>query len=435
MALPTQPYKGARDFYPEDERLQKYLFGVMRSVVERFGYEEYNAPLLEPLELYIAKTGDEIVNEQTYAFEDRGGRQIVIRPEMTPTVSRMVAASRQELAYPLRWYSIPNLWRYERPQHGRLREHWQLNVDLFGIKGLGAEIELIQLADALMKAYGATHEMFSIKVNNRELMNFILADYLGLTSVQQQLISKLIDRKNKMEPAQFTAEVDAVFAPGQRSLGASEKLIELLKVKNLVDLPPRLKSHQSVKELEQLLAELQNSQIYNAVFDITLMRGFDYYTGIVFEIFDTDPQNSRALFGGGRYDGLVGLFGVDPLPTVGFGMGDVMLQEFLKSHDLIPKLTTETEVYVVLIGDVYSSAQKVIAELREMGLNVAVDLSGNKPAKQLKTAVKKGVHYAIFIGDDELESEQYMLKNLSTGKEERHSVQRIVSVVKDFRSS
>ncbi len=165
------------------------------------------------------------------------------------------------------------------------------------------------------------------------------------------------------------------------------------------------------------------------------MRGFDYYTGIVFEIFDTDPQNSRALFGGGRYDGLVGLFGVDPLPTVGFGMGDVMLQEFLKSHDLIPKLTTETEVYVVLIGDVYSSAQKVIAELREMGLNVAVDLSGNKPAKQLKTAVKKGVHYAIFIGDDELESEQYMLKNLSTGKEERHSVQRIVSVVKDFRSS
>ncbi|HUC87842.1 MAG TPA: ATP phosphoribosyltransferase regulatory subunit, partial [Candidatus Binatia bacterium] len=182
MALSTQPYKGARDFYPEDKRLQKYLFGVMRSVVERFGYEEYDAPILEPIDIYIAKTGDEIVNEQTYAFTDRGGRQVVIRPEMTPTVSRMVAGKRQELSYPLRWYSIPNLWRYERPQHGRLREHWQLNVDLFGVENLNAELEMVQLADALLRAYGATHEMFTIKLNSRKLMNFILADYIGLTT-------------------------------------------------------------------------------------------------------------------------------------------------------------------------------------------------------------------------------------------------------------
>src|SRR3954471_4426464 len=147
MALSTQPYKGARDFYPEDKRLQKYMFSRLRQVAERFGYEEYDAPVLEPLEIYKAKTGDEIVNEQTYAFEDRGGRKVAIRPEMTPTVSRMVAGRRQELGYPLRWYSIPNLWRYERPQKGRLREHWQLNVDIFGVEEPYAELEIIMLAD------------------------------------------------------------------------------------------------------------------------------------------------------------------------------------------------------------------------------------------------------------------------------------------------
>src|ERR1700761_5420988 len=149
MALSKQPYKGARDFYPADKRLQKYLFSVWREVCERFGYEEYDAPILEPLEMYLAKTGEEIVNEQTYVFEDRGGRKVVIRPEMTPTVSRMVAAKRQELAYPVRLYSIPNLWRYERPQRGRLREHWQLNVDIFGVADNGAEQEVISLVDTM----------------------------------------------------------------------------------------------------------------------------------------------------------------------------------------------------------------------------------------------------------------------------------------------
>src|SRR6266702_3073596 len=161
MSLSTQPYKGARDFYPEDKRLQKYMFRIMRESVERMGYEEYDAPILESLDLYLAKTGEEIVNEQTYAFEDRGGRQVALRPEMTPTVSRMVAARRQELAYPLRWYSIPNLWRYERPQRGRLREHWQLNVDIFGVAGIEADHEIILVADQILRSFGAKSEMYT----------------------------------------------------------------------------------------------------------------------------------------------------------------------------------------------------------------------------------------------------------------------------------
>jgi len=409
------------------------MFGTMRKVVERFGYEEYDAPILEPIEMYLAKSGEEIVHEQTYVFEDRGGRAVTIRPEMTPTVSRMVAAKRQELAYPLRWYSIPNLWRYERPQRGRLREHWQLNVDVFGIGDQTAEAEAIQVADAILKQFGATHDMYSIKLNSRKLVDFILHGYLGLNETQAHTIVKLIDRMHKIPVETFAAEADAIFTPTQRDEGASNKLLGLLKIKQIDHLPEVIRNHHSISELKQLMETLKDARIDNAVFDITLMRGFDYYTDIVFEVFDKHPENNRSMFGGGRYDGLVGLFGVEPVPTVGFGMGDVTLQNFLEAHDLLPKLRPETDVYVVLIGDVYKDAQRIIQELRNMGANVAVDSTGRKPDKQIKTAVKKGIHYAMFIGEKEIKDELYVVRNLKTGTEERHSASRIVSIVKDWR--
>jgi histidyl-tRNA synthetase len=433
MALPTQPYKGARDFYPEDKRLQKYLFQVMRSVVERYGYEEYDAPLIEPLELYQAKTGEEIVNEQTYSFTDRGNRQVAIRPEMTPTVSRMVAARRQELAYPLRWYSIPNLWRYERPQRGRLREHWQLNVDLFGVDNMHAEQEIIQIADDIMQTYGAKRSQYNIRLNSRKLTDSFLLDYLQLDQVQANTLRRLIDRVEKITHAEFTAQADAILTPSQREAGIGEHLVEIIKVEDLQELPEKLYKHPSVQEVKQLIELLHTSNIKNVIFDFTLMRGFDYYTDIVFEIFDTHPDNNRSLFGGGRYDGLISLFGVEPLPTVGFGMGDVSLANFLETHDLVPTLTTETDAYVVLIGDVYEYALPMLADLRQMDVNLAVDTSGRKPANQLKMAVKKGIPYAIFVGEKELADEHYTLKNLITGKEERHGLQRIVTIIKDYR--
>jgi histidyl-tRNA synthetase len=433
MALSTQPYKGARDFFPEDKRLQKYMFSTIRKVVERYGYEEYDAPILEPLEMYLAKSGEEIVNEQTYTFEDRGGRRVAIRPEMTPTVSRMVANKRQELAYPLRWYSIPNLWRYERPQRGRLREHWQLNVDIFGLDDMKAEMELIQVADSILKDFGATHDMYTIKVNSRKLMDFIMKDYLKLSEVQMHMVSKLIDRMHKMPPETFDAEAEAIFTPSQRDAGAFNKLVGLLKIKQIHHLPEVIRESEPAKELKQLIEMLRDARVPNVVFDITVMRGFDYYTGIVFEMFDNHPDNNRAMMGGGRYDGLVGLFGVEPVPTVGFGWGDVTLQNFLETHDLLPNLRPDADVYVVLIGDIYGKAQKVINELRSMGANVAVDLTDRKPDKQIKTAVKKGIHYAMFIGEKELRDELYEIKNLQTGAEERHSASRIVSIVTDYR--
>lgn len=409
------------------------MFTVLRGAVESFGYEEYDAPIVEPIELYLAKTGEEIVNEQTYVFEDRGGRRVAIRPEMTPTVSRMVAAKRQELAYPLRWYSIPNLWRYERPQRGRLREHWQLNVDLFGVEGIEAEYEIILIADTIMKRFGARRDMYNIRLNSRKFMDFVLFEHLKLDDVQAYSMSKLIDRMHKIELSDFLMQADAICSESQREAQAVEKLMAVLQTKQLEHLPEALRVHSTIQSLQTLMQLLRDANVTNVIFDPTVMRGFDYYTDIVFEMFDTHPENNRSMMGGGRYDGLVGLFGVEPVPTIGFGWGDITLANFLELHDLKPQLQPETDLYVMLIGDIFAKAQRTIANFREMGLNVAVDVSGRKPSAQIKSAAKSGVHYLLTIGEQELKEEQYPLKNLLTGVEERHSAPRIVSIIKDYR--
>lgn len=433
MSLSTAPYKGARDFYPEDKRIQKYMFGVMRDVVEKFGYEEYDAPILEPTDLYLVKGNEEIIQEQTYTFMDRGERSVTIRTEMTPSVSRMVAGRRQELAYPVRWYSIPNLWRYERMQRGRLREFWQLNVDIFGAPGLEAEHEIILVADGIMKAYGAKKSMYTINLNSRKFMDVVLLDYAGLDEVQAQMLARLIDKIHKIDRTDFVTQVDAILSPSQRENGLAERIDSLMDVKKLTDLPEELQKHPSCQDLARLLDLLGESGVDNAKFDITIMRGFDYYSDIVFEVFDTDPDNNRAMFGGGRYDGLVAQFGVEPVPTVGFGMGDVTLLNFLISHDLLPDQRPEVDAYVVLVGDVYEEAIALFAELRDMGTKIAVDISGRKPDKQIKSAAKRGITYALFVGEQELEEKRYKLRNLQTGEEEIHSAERIVSIIKDHR--
>lgn len=431
MAFSTLPYKGARDFYPEDKRLQKYLFAKMRQTAELFGYEEYDASLIEPIDIYLAKTSEEIVSEQTYSFEDRGGRKVTLRPEMTPTVSRMVAAKRQELAYPLRWYSIPNVWRYERPQKGRLREHWQLNVDVFGIEDTSAELEIIQVADRLLKSFGAKPNMYVIKFNSRKLVDEIMFECLGLDVTQAQTLTRLIDRMHKLETTSFKAKADAIFTPTQRDNGSFEVLQNVLLNNSLSKLPEQVKGHDSALELHQLLTDLSEAGVTNVVYDPTLMRGFDYYTDIVFEVFDTDPENNRSMFGGGRYDGLVAQFGAEPIATVGFGAGDVTLANFLQSHNLLPELKTETDLFLIPIGD--ADVRHVTSELREMGVNVALGMTASKLDKQIKTAIKKGIRFALFVGETEIGSEQYKLKDLVTGQDESHSLQRVVSIVKDYR--
>ena len=430
--LTTQPYKGARDYYPEDMRVQNYIFSTWRKVAERYGYEEYTTPLLEPLDLYAAKTGQEIVNDESYLFVDRGNRQVMIRPEMTPSVSRLVAGKRQELAYPVRWYSVANFMRYQRPQRGRSREFWQLNVDIFGIDTIDAEIELITMADQIMKAFGATDKMYTIKINSRSLVNYMMADYLELDVVQSQLMMKLFDRKDKITIAEFRDQAADIFDQPKAQEGL-RKIGNLFAAKSMGDLPKQILESNAIKQVQMLFTLLREHGVKGATFDIGLMRGLDYYTDIVFEVFDTNPENSRSLFGGGRYDGLVGLFGVEPLSAVGFAPGATTMLDFLETHKLLPKLHTNTEVYIIVLGDTQKGAQKLAARLRSENVNVELDITGRKVDKQIKTAVKKGVPFLLFVGQKELDEETYTLKDVSAEKEHKLSFSRLVSTIKDYR--
>ncbi len=313
--ISTESYKGVRDFYPEDMAIQNHIFGVWRDVATESGFVEYGASILESAELYKSKTSEEIVNEQTFSFTDRGGREVVLRPEMTPTLARMVAAKSRSLTFPLRWFSIPNVFRYERPQRGRKREHWQLNCDIVGIAGIEAEIEIIELAYKIMKRFGAVESDFEIQINDRGLFNEIFDEIDGLSDDTRREVIRLVDKQDKIE--NFESELE-------RNMGKekAQKFLELLENKK------------STKNLLELLEKLKERGINNARINTNIARGFDYYTGMVFEVFDTNPENKRSIFGGGRYDNLLEIFGVEPVPTVGFGMGDVTIRDFLETHNL-----------------------------------------------------------------------------------------------------
>ncbi len=434
-SLSSQTYKGARDYYPEDKRIQNYIFDMWRSSAQRFGYEEYGAPLLEPLEVYAAKSGNELANEQTYSFIDRGDRQVAIRPEMTPSISRMVAARRQELAYPARLFSIANFMRYERPQRGREREFWQLNIDIFGIDSIRAEAEIVAYGATMLKNFGATSDMFVIKINDRRVIDVMMREYLGLDEIQSQLMMKLFDRKNKITNEEFRDQAIDIFGESNAPEGLN-KISKLLVAKSFENLPAEFRDSEQMQQLHELFRLLKAAGVANAEFDITLMRGLDYYTGTVFEFFDTDPENNRSLFGGGRYDGLVGLFGAEPISAVGMAPGLTTTELFLTSHKLLPELHSTTELYIITLGEaVIDRAAALANRLREEGVTVELDISNRKIDKQIKTAVKKSIPYMIFVGEDELANEVYPFKDTSSSEEQKLSFERVVTAVKDQRRS
>lgn len=396
--LSTEPYKGVRDFYPEDQAFLNFLFAKTREVVERAGYVEYEASILEPSDLYKAKGADneEMVSEQTYTFTDRGGREVTLRPEMTPTVARMVAGRRRELGFPLRWYSIPNCFRYERPQRGRLREFWQLNVDLFGSHSLAADAETIAVAYGLMMAYGARESDFVIKVGSRQAIND-LARQNNLDEAQTKKFFGLLDRRAKM------SEVD--FDLALKELGVNKSLL----------------SPQNVPEdIAKMIADFAEAGIGNVVYDPGVVRGFAYYTGMVFEVFDTHPDNNRAVMGGGRYDNLTALFDDEPLPGVGFAMGDEAIRLFMKVRGLLPAYTPPTRVYfAVTAPELAVRAQTLAGALRRAGVNVAVDFGERKLGDQIKAAAKHKIPWLVVVGEDELASGVFAVKNMESGAEER----------------
>jgi len=353
----TEPYKGVRDFYPEDMAIQNYIFGVWRKTAESFGYVEYGASILEPTELYKAKSGDELVNEQTYSFRDRGERDVTLRPEMTPTVARMIAAKRKELRFPLRWYSIPNLFRYEKPQRGRLREFFQFNADIFGVESIEADIEIITLSYQIMKNFGLTEKQFRI----------------GL------------------------------------AFGANA----------------------SRNDVDTLIEKLKKIGIHNAAFDESIARGMQYYTGTVFEIYDTNPENPRALFGGGRYDNLLDIFGVEKIPAVGIGSGDAGIRNVLETYNLLPKVESASKIGIVpLDEESIEYAQNLQGMLINAGTNTTFLLPLRKIGDQIKYADKNNIPFVVIIGEEERKTGKFKVKELLTGKETEVTKDTINTILK-----
>ena len=397
--LSTDPYKGVRDFYPADWAKQEAMFARIRETLLKWGYEEYNASPLERAELYEAKTSEEIVNEQTYSFTDRGERRVMLRPEMTPTLARMVANKRRELSFPLRWFSIGNRFRYERPQKGRLREFYQADIDLVGpasqSEGMRneADIEIVRLAAAILKAFGAKEGDFIIRVNSRALLTAACVA-AGLSEEATRAYLRLLDKKSKMAPEAFAAARNAISAKDPLSL-----------------IEP--------KAVEAFVAALKERGVGNVVFDSSITRGFDYYTGMVFEVYDTNPANPRALFGGGRFDKLVALFGGEAIPAVGFALGDVTLADFLETHSIIPSGNGgKPQLYLgtPLVGDI-PAAQAFADTLRKEGGRVFVNLTNRALGGQVKDAVKRAIPLFVAYGADEIANQTVRMKVLATGEE------------------
>jgi len=410
--LSTDSYKGVRDFYPADMAVQQYIFDMWSRTAESFGFERYDASILESSEIYKAKgaENEEMVNEQTYTFTDRGDREVTLRPEMTPTVARMITKKTRELSFPVRWYSIPNLFRYERPQKGRLREHWQLNCDIFGAVDFSADVEIIALAHQTLIDMGATPEMFEIRINDRKLMERMYLA-LGIDKEAIPAITRLNDRKDKIDAQTYRTELKEITGDGL----LVEQVIMMLE---------------NSDEQSDVVIGLQELGITNVVFDKSLARGFDYYTGTIFEIFDVSGENNRALLGGGRYDNLTSMFGGEPVSGIGFGMGDVTMRDFLETHNLLPSSIKNTAANVIIIPQSANenlSSQAIAHQIRQVGLSSSTDIGTQKVGKKISNASDKGANFVIVVGENEVATGNLTVKNLRSGEEQSGQLSELIN--------
>jgi histidyl-tRNA synthetase len=427
----TDSYKGVRDFYPEDVAVQRYIFEVWAQTAESFGFERYDASVLEPADLYKAKgaENEEMVNEQTYTFIDRGDREVTLRPEMTPTVARMVAGKRRELSFPVRWYSIPNLFRYERPQRGRLREHWQLNCDIFGATDYTADVEIIALAYQMLINFGADSKNFVIRINHRRVfVDFLqhVAKEAGMILSEEQCrqIFQIRDRKSKISNDEYITQLEEVIGKEAYPVFAKQ-LHERDNTKEF--------NSEGLDDLEKIGLGLIELGITNIERDSTISRGFNYYTGVVFEIFDVSGENNRAMLGGGRYDNLTEMFGGEAITGIGFGMGDVTMRDFLETHDLLTSNITAPDLMVIPTDPKYNlQSQQIAMEFRnQTDMSATVDISSKKLGKKIGDASDRMVDYIIVVGDDEAESKTFTLKYLNEEKKIMGTIAEIIKKVTD----
>lgn len=406
MPLKIQPVKGTREFYPEQMALRNFINDKVRAASESFGYVEWDAPFIEPIALYAAKSGEELVKKQSFVFTDRGGDEVTLRPELTPSLARMIAAKQGELTFPVRWWSFGPFWRYEQPQKGRAREFFQWNIDLLGADSPEADAELIAVAATFLRSVGLTPERAAIYVNDRRLVNSQL-DALGIPAEKRVDALNLIDRRSKMDADKWDAYA--------LEIGLTQSQLDGLK-SVLADLD----LWKTSPELTRLFAALEALGVKEYVkFDPNIARGLLYYTGVVFEAFDTSGSVRRAILGGGRYDNLLADVGGQPLPATGFAMGDVVIGIVLQENGLVPEFHPSPASVLATVFDDNLRLQSIAlaAELRRAGLNVSVYPEPAKLPKQFKYADKMKMKVAVTIGPDEAAQNQVAVKDLTSGEQ------------------
>jgi len=406
VANKIQSVKGTREFYPEQMFLRNFIYEKVRAASQAFGYQEWDAPFIETIDLYAAKSGEELVKKQSFTFQDRGGDFVTLRPELTPSLARMIAAKQGELTFPLRWWSFGPFWRYEQPQKGRSREFFQWNIDMLGVDSPLVDAELIAVAATFLRSVGLNPQLASIYVNNRQLMESEF-DALGIVPEKRLDVSNLVDRRSKMEPVKWDAYA--------LELGLTQTQVDGLKnVLGNFDL------WKKSDELVRLFAALEALGVKEYVkFDPNIMRGLLYYTGTVFEAFETSGSLKRAILGGGRYDNLLADVGGQPLPAVGFAMGDVVIGIILQENGLLPEFTPSPAPVLVTVFDetMWMKSFELAAQLRNAGLNVMVYPEPVKLQKQFKFADKMKIKIVLTVGPDEAANDQVAVKNLVNGEQ------------------
>ena len=417
---------GFRDFYPEQFAERAFIIGVWRRVLRRYAFVEYDGPPLEPLDLYRKKSGDELVG-QLYSFTDKGDREVAMRPEMTPTFARMVAARANALRKPVRWFSVPQLFRYERQQKGRLREHFQLNADIVGEAAVTADAELVCLALDIMREFGLAAADVNAKFSDRRLLQALLTN-AGVPEESLSAVYAVIDKRGR-EPVDVSREklLDAV-----GSDVVANKVDEILSIDSIAALKARYADDAALSEhvvrIEQYLQFVESLGFAEWVkLDLSIVRGLAYYTGIVFELFDTSGE-FRAICGGGRYDTLLKNLGGVDLPALGFGMGDVVLGELLRARGLIPQAEAQTDYWIA--GDDESllpSVMQVAASIRKQDRSVEYALKPQQLSRQLKAASSAGARNAVIIKRDGYEKGEVTLKDLEAGTERTVSLADLIN--------
>lgn len=427
MKIQTPP--GMRDFYPGDMRLQNWLFDAWRGVSQRFGFEEYEGPIFEFLDLYRLKSGAGIVSE-LFSFQDRGEREFAIRPEMTPTLARMVAAHANALPRPIKWFSIPRMCRAEKPQRGRLREFFQWNVDILGPEETLADAEILACAVALFAALGVSRDTVELRLSSRPLVTAAL-EQLGIAEIDNDKAFVLIDRVDKLGPEAF----EAAWAEAYGERVKAQTVLDFLESTTRAECQ-RMAADAgeagaaAVAQFEGLWEQLDAFGIADFCrFDLKTVRGLSYYTGTVFEA-HAKAGGLRALLGGGRYDDLTGLLDGPRVPGVGFGMGDAPVIEFLRELDALPSIEPTLDVFVIDADrELFAEALRITATLREVGLRADFSYKRQNVGKQFKQASSRGARFAVLVGAELREQRRVAVKNLETGEQREVAVGEVARAI------